>query len=430
MVKEIKELIQIVGKGNLLEALFIFLGNYQHADLNRDKDHRNHSGIFQFINKEEEPLDKYFNLRFSLQGLFFIYFQAYRILKENSRLNTQEVIDRVYKAVNDLLKYEQWPLTNTQKKLELFNYLGNPKGKPIFITEKDFEDKVLVGVRELLSKETGSLYDWFKILLARFRLNKHDREFAVNTLVIERFYQIHRDIKVDKYVALLFSIGTHYKKLSPFNQSIGQEKLAIIDNPVILFYIANLARALSTSIDLLDQNEAVRYSLNQQGVNSFNISSNMLANGNSHGILCLKSVGPTFKQLLKEQDGRQFEKRVIKNTYYSPPQEKNGCMPCNNRKLKEDHKNTICKLIVGVFILSVILCAFDYLFMGQKLLNPMKNVLPQDSLTNMIIAVAFTTIIVYALFELFKSPKDSPNSAINEVNSNSFLNGPAHIRSH
>ncbi len=78
MIKEIEELIKIVGKGNLLETLFIFLGSFR---------------------KKEEPLDKYFNLKFSLQGLFLIYAQAYQILSENNNLNTKDVIDKIYEVI-------------------------------------------------------------------------------------------------------------------------------------------------------------------------------------------------------------------------------------------------------------------------------------------------------------------------------------------
>ncbi|UIP91203.1 hypothetical protein IYZ83_003370 [Wolbachia pipientis] len=85
MVKEVEKLIIIVGKGNLLEAVFIREGSFQHANLHKCMDHRNHIGLSKFINKEEqEPLDKYFNLKFSLQGLFLIYVQAYRVLAENA----------------------------------------------------------------------------------------------------------------------------------------------------------------------------------------------------------------------------------------------------------------------------------------------------------------------------------------------------------
>ncbi len=101
MVKEVEELIKIVGKGNLLEALFIYLGSFQHADLGRSMDSRNHFGLSAFIKKEREPLDEYFNLKFSLQGLFLIYAQAYKVLVENAQLNTQEVIDKIYAAIEN-----------------------------------------------------------------------------------------------------------------------------------------------------------------------------------------------------------------------------------------------------------------------------------------------------------------------------------------
>lgn len=100
MVKEVEELIKIVGKGNLLEALFIRLGSFQHANLACSIDHRNHFGLSEFIGKEKEPLDEHFNLRFSLQGLFLIYTQAHKVLIENAQLNTQGVIDKIYISIS------------------------------------------------------------------------------------------------------------------------------------------------------------------------------------------------------------------------------------------------------------------------------------------------------------------------------------------
>jgi hypothetical protein len=70
MVKEVEELIKIFGKCNLLETLFIFLGSFQLVDLGRSMDRRNHIGLSAFIQKQDEQLDYYFNLKFSLQGLF------------------------------------------------------------------------------------------------------------------------------------------------------------------------------------------------------------------------------------------------------------------------------------------------------------------------------------------------------------------------
>ncbi|WP_353269742.1 hypothetical protein [Wolbachia endosymbiont (group A) of Myopa testacea] len=152
MVKEVEELIKIVGKGNLLETLFIFLGGFQHADLDRSMDRRNHFGLSAFIKKEREPLDEYFNLKFSLQGLFLIYAQAYKILGENNELSTEDVINRIYKVVEESGLNQDINEVVDGRKLDLLNILVNPKREPIFKTEEDFENKVLIGLRKLLSE--------------------------------------------------------------------------------------------------------------------------------------------------------------------------------------------------------------------------------------------------------------------------------------
>lgn len=63
-----------------------------------------------------------------------------------------------------------------------------------------------------------------------------------------------------------------------------------------------------------------------------------------------------------------------------------------------------------MFILSVGLYAADYFFMEQKLFNSMKNILPQDNITNLAIAAVLTIVIVYALFQLSQKP---PLSTVN-----------------
>ncbi len=282
MIKEIEELIKIVGKGNLLETLFIFLGSFQHADLDRFMDHRNHFGLSEFIRKKEEPLDKYFNLKFSLQGLFLIYAQAYKILSENNNLNTKDVIDKIYEVIKGSELNEYINEVVDGRKLDLLNILANPKREPIFKTEKDFESKVLIGVRKVLDEETT--------------LNKYDREFALNKCVISSYYSIHQDIKVDKDVVLLFSILVDYHKLSEHHkESIKKENLPIIDNVVFLTYITNLAGLLQ-SINLKDQNRATKYTLNREKIGSLNRTFNMLADQNNQNFPTFKSIGPTLKQ--------------------------------------------------------------------------------------------------------------------------------------
>ncbi|WP_353277009.1 hypothetical protein [Wolbachia endosymbiont (group B) of Villa cingulata] len=134
-----------------------------------------------------------------------------------------------------------------------------------------------------------------------------------------------------------------------------------------------------------------------------------------------------MKQLLKEQNSNKFEERIINNTHYSAPQEENKCRP-NFILSKKNHKNTVCKLILGMFVLSVGLYVADYFLMEQKLFNPIKGVLPQDNFANLVIAAVLTIVIVYVLFQLLKSPQEPPHSAVNGAIINDLTNGPIQSR--
>ncbi|WP_265033607.1 WD1261 family protein [Wolbachia endosymbiont (group A) of Sicus ferrugineus] len=419
MVKEVKELIKIVGKGNLLEAIFIRKGSFQHADLDRCIDHRNHFGLSAFIRKKEEPLDKYFNLKFSLQGLFLIYTQAYSVLIENTQLNTQEVIDKIYAAIEnertstnysalgELLKevVDQAELTENQKKLKLLNILANPKGKALFNNNNDFEKQVLNNVKKLL-----------KISYT----NEFDKEFSLCKEVINHYYSIH-NIKVDKDIALLFSsygiFSMHIssKDILLLNQYINK-KAEMINTPLYYNYTLNLLRVLG-KIELPHRNGFTKYTLNYEGISALNKAfDQLIAENKQYNQDCLypKNVKSTLEQLLKNQNSDEFEQLVTspKNIYYSVPQEENKCRPnfIVSKKKEKDYKNTVCKLILGVFVLSVGLYAADYFLMKQKLFNSITNILPQ---TNLIIAAVLTIVVVYALFQLLKSPQKSPLSTVN-----------------
>ncbi|MDR0773345.1 MAG: hypothetical protein LBE46_03420 [Wolbachia pipientis] len=392
MIKEIEELIKIVGKGNLLETLFIFLGSFQHADLDRSMDHRNHFGLSAFIKKEGEPLDEYFNLKFSLQGLFLIYAQAYKILSENNNLNTKDVIDKIYEVIKGSELNRDINEVVDGRKLDLLNILANPKREPIFKTEEDFENKVLIGLRKLLSEGNT--------------LNKYDREFALNKCVISSCYSIH-DIKTDKDIALFFSLGGHYKELSSFNKTVKREVLEICENQLIESYIMFLAGKLHM-IGLSSRDGTIKYTINHENVDRQEKELQM------DGLIYPINTKNTLEQLLKNQNSNEFEQLVTspKNIYYSVPQEENKCRPnfIVSKKKEKDHKNTVCKLILGMFVLSVGLYVADYFLMEQKLLNSIKNVLPQDTLTNLIVGAVLTIVIVYALFQLSQKP---PLSTVN-----------------
>ncbi|TVS91467.1 hypothetical protein COM43_001475 [Wolbachia pipientis] len=394
MVKEVEELIKIVGKGNLLEALFIFLGGFQHANLTGKIDHRNHIGLSSFVRKKEESLDKYFNLQFSLQGLFLIYTQAYKILSGSNNLSTQDIIDEIYKVIKESELGKDIHEVVDGRKLDLLNVLANPKRESIFKAVEDFENKVLIDVRRLLSEENA--------------LNEYDREFTLNQCIIDFYYSIH-NIKVDKDIALFFSLGSHYKKLSSSNKTVKREVSEICEDPLIESYIMLLASSLQR-IELSSRDGTIEYTIDYEDVDRQERALKM------DGLRYPKNTKNTLEQLLKNQNSDEFEQLVTspKNIYYSVPQEENKCRP-NFIVSKKNHKNTFCKLILGVFVLSVGLYVADYFLMEQKLFNPMKGVLPQDNFVNLVIAAVLTIVIVYALFQLLKSPQEPPLSTVNEM---------------
>lgn len=389
MVKKVKELIKIVGEGNLLETLFIFLGGFQHANLDRSMDHRNHFGLSEFIRKKEEPLDKYFNLKFSLQGLFLIYAQAYKILSENNNLNTKDVIDKIYEVIKGSELNRDINEVVDGSKLDLLNILASPKREPIFKTEEDFENKVLTDVKKLLNE-------------------KSDKKFFFNKFVIDCYYSIHQDIKVDKDVALLFSLlyslsGSYKEPLSP-DKIVKREVLELYENQLIENYIVHLANKLH----MIRLSSRDKYTINHENVDRQEKALKI------NGLIYPINTKNTLEQLLKNQNSDEFEQLVTSPENNSVLPEENECRPnlIISKKKEKDHKNTVCKLILGMFVLSVGLYVADYFFMEQKLFNPIKGVLPQDNFANLVIAAVLTIVIVYALFQLSQEP---PLSTVNKM---------------
>jgi hypothetical protein len=208
-------------------------------------------------------------------------------------------------------------------------------------------------------------------------------------------------------VALLFSLlyslsGSYKEPLSP-DKIVKREVLEIDENQLIAHYTMFLASKLHM-IGLLSRD---KYTIEHENVGRQEKGLKM------DGLIYSINTKNTLEQLLKNQNSDEFEQLVTspKNIYYSMPQEENKCRP-NFIVSKKNHKNTVCKLILGMFVLSVGLYVADYFLMEQKLLNSIKNVLPQDNLTNLIIGAVLTIVIVYALFQLSQKP---PLSTVDDV---------------
>ncbi|WP_339045155.1 hypothetical protein [Candidatus Mesenet endosymbiont of Agriotes lineatus] len=159
--QQLEKLVKVFGKGNLLEAIFIFLGGFQNMiSHNYSKleqtDHRNFFHFYEFINKTKtQPLDRYFKLKLSLQGLCLIYEKAYKILNHHNHLDAQEVIDKIYiiAAIDqELGKIAKMVEGAKDKSIKLLNIIVNPKGKSLFNNSDDFETKILKNIRELVNK--------------------------------------------------------------------------------------------------------------------------------------------------------------------------------------------------------------------------------------------------------------------------------------
>ena len=343
--------------------------------------------------------------------MFLIYVQAYRVLAENAQFNTQEVIDKIYAAVESkkiptlcdtskkLLReiVDQVELTEDQKKLKLFNILANPKGEALFNNNDDFEKQVLNNVKKLL-----------KISYA----NEFDKEFSLCKEVINHYYSIH-SIKIDKDIALLFSsygifsTCTGNGDILSLNQYIN-EKARVINTPLYYSYILQLINVLR-KIELPYRNGFTKYTLNYRGISELNGTFTAAREQDSQDSLYPKNIKRTLEQLLKNQNSDAFEQLVTnpENTYYSVPQSECRLNSTISNKKNKNHKNTFCKLALGMFVLSVGLYATDYFFMEQNLFNSMS---PQ---TNLIIAAVLTIVVVYALFQLLKSPQEPPHSTFN-----------------
>ncbi len=168
-------------------------------------------------------------------------------------------------------------------------------------------------------------------------------------------------------------MGGHYKELSSSNKTVKREVLEICENQLIAHYTMFLAKALHM-IKLSSRDGTIKYTINHENVDRQEKELKM------DGLIYPINTKNTLEQLLKNQNSDEFEQLVTspKNIYYSVPQEENKCRPnfIVSKKKEKDHKNTVCKLILGMFVLSVGLYVADYFLMEQKLFNSIKNVLP------------------------------------------------------
>ncbi len=203
------------------------------------------------------------------------------------------------------------------------------------------------------------------------------------------------------------------------------EKARVINTPLYYSYILQLIKVLR-KIELPYRNGFTKYTLNYRGISELNGTFTAAREQDSQDSLYPKNIKRTLEQLLKNQNSDAFEQLVTnpENTYYSVPQSECRLNSSISNKKNKNHKNTFCKLALGMFILSIGLYTADYFFMEQKLFNSITNILPQNNLINFIVAAVLTIVIVYALFQLLKSPQEPPHSTINDTTINSFANGP------
>ncbi|WCR53674.1 MAG: hypothetical protein PG981_000696 [Wolbachia endosymbiont of Ctenocephalides orientis wCori] len=357
MTKEVvEELIKIVGKGNLLEAMFICLGSFHNPIQEGSIDTRCKSvPLYRFIKKEtNDRLDYYFNLRYSLEGMLNIYAIVFDALNRDSKLSTEELIGEIHKTMNgnsnihitespfcnNTLQQEQ--LIDNQQKLKLLNNFINPKGKTLFETEQDFENSIVTNVRELLKKEDSSV------------LNEYDKKFTQNKCVIDHFYSIHEDIKLDKEVILVI-VGSNHARLSEDNRLIVKEKLPMRENVSIFSYLTYLMSLLG-EIQFSSENGFITYKFNSDFINQQ--EKGLIKYQYDEIYLYPKNQASTLDQLLKNQDSNKFEEIVTNHqNYYSALQEKNGYIPhISSKKNHTGYKNVACMLIVGAFALSAGFC--------------------------------------------------------------------------
>ncbi|MDN5248061.1 MAG: hypothetical protein QWI36_02890 [Wolbachia endosymbiont of Tyrophagus putrescentiae] len=393
MARELEKLIQTVGRGNLLESLFIFLGGFQNSCSSGSRiDHRNHINLSEFVKKEKsEWLDHYFNLQFSLQGLCLVFARAYKTLQENKNsqenkdLSTEEVIEQIYQ---DVLKNKEMEkmlgeiIDRTQgesdKRLKLLNILSNPKGKAIFENEHDFEEKVVKKTRELLNINYN---------------NNIDKEFNIYEKVIELYYSIHIP-KLKKDVALLILIGSGYIKLSEENK----KKISV--KSINWLLMTDLVRMLR-SIEIHNENGSIKYTLDSQHIGSLHHIRNMRLSE----CFTPKKIKSPLKALLKNPDSDKFEEMLKKDDNIIL----NGSV-LNSREKKEN--KIAYKIILGTCALCTTLVAVDYFCLEGRLIM---NTLLQNDITTNLAILTLTVVIVPAAFYLSSSSELSlpPKSEMN-----------------
>ncbi|WP_253300178.1 hypothetical protein [Wolbachia endosymbiont of Chironomus riparius] len=275
----------------------------------------------------------------------------------------------------------------------------------MFNINKDFEDNVLIEVKKLLN--------------ANATLNKYDEEFALIRVVVNYFHSIHK-IKIDKDITLLFSIGNDYKELSLSNKTIKKEIMIIRESPLLNQYITSLTKIIQLCIEIKNENGVKKYVAEYKEIGLLKIQFDHFIEESkkyNDNFIYPKNIKNTVTKLLKNQDSDNFENMMVnpENINYLAPQKGNNCLQDFNKKVREKYINIGCKFIVSAFVLSIGLCTIDYLLMEQKLLSPIKNILPQDNITNLVIVAVFVIIMVAAVSELCK-----PQLQISEHNVNNI----------
>lgn len=252
-----EQLIGIFGKENLLEAIFIFLGGFQnmisHNNHNPEYvDHRNFFNLYEFITKtKEQPLDQYFKLKLSLQGLCLIYEKAYKILNHHNNLNAQEVIDKIYIIAamdQELKKVVSIVEKENDAPIKLLNMIINPRGEPPFNNSDDFKKKVLKNIRSFIGEtESTNHLDGttnYEALECSDKTEKEKKQYyktaiPLYEILIELYCQIN-SVKVDTNIILALIIFVkEAAKYLPDNTSSGVlTALDAIDNNFVCQLIA------------------------------------------------------------------------------------------------------------------------------------------------------------------------------------------------
>ncbi|WP_339047000.1 hypothetical protein [Candidatus Mesenet endosymbiont of Phosphuga atrata] len=319
--QQLEKLMKIFGKGNLLEAIFIFLGGFQnmishdYSEVERI-DHRNFFHLYEFIDKTKtQPLDRYFKLKLSLQGLCLIYEKAYKILNHHNHLDAQEVMDQIYTLAivdQELTKIARIIEEEKDASIRFLNMIINPKGEPPFSSIDDFEEKVLKNIRNLINEIEPVNYPngivnskILRCVAEEEKKQYYKTAIPLYEVLIELYCQIN-SININKNIILALLIQTN-GEIQYLQEYHSNHALIINDSLYLYEEVRSLADFIHT-IKIIGEN----YTFNNEEVDRKFISMKYLSI--EYGLIQVGVSKDTLTYLINSNDediAEEFEAKIL-----------------------------------------------------------------------------------------------------------------------